>query len=77
MPLYKRRCQECDHLEDDRFEQITAEMTIVCPTCNSVTFTKVFCVPKLEKDGMYSFFNALDINRQKAADGHGNQSLRL
>ena len=77
MPLYKRRCVDCNLVEDDRYEAITAEITIECPTCHAVAFTKVYSVPKLPADGLYSFNNALDCARQKASDGHGTQSFRM
>jgi predicted nucleic acid-binding Zn ribbon protein len=77
MPLYKRRCVECNETQDDLYEQITAEMTITCPKCNSVSFTKVHTVPKIPPDGLYSFHSALDFARDKASQGHGNESYRL
>jgi len=77
MPLYKRRCTTCNELQDDLLEPITAEMTITCPKCFAETFTKVHCVPHVETQGIYNFYNTLDHARQKASDGHGNAMYRL
>ena len=75
MPIFDRRCQECDTKEYDLFEQKYEDVK-VCPSCGKLTFVKVYSAPHLPPDGLYSFNSALDKNREKAANGHGNVSLK-
>ena len=61
MPIFDRRCQECDHKEYDLFEQKFDDIK-PCPKCNKLAFVKVYSAPHLPPDGMYSFLDAVDRN---------------
>jgi putative FmdB family regulatory protein len=78
MPLFDRRCTECDDINNKHevFEHIDKGMVTTCPKCGKVTFVKQFSAPHLGPDGLYSFFDQIDKEREKAAAGHGNISLK-
>ena len=76
MALWDRRCTECNYKEYDLFEQ-KYEDTKICPSCGKLLFVKVYSAPHLPPSGLYSFNQALDNNRAKAAEGHGNASYKI
>jgi len=77
MPLFDRRCQACNHKEDDLFESIHTGLVEKCPKCQALTFAKCFTAPHLPPDGLYSFNSQLDNMRAKASEGHGNASYKM
>ena len=77
MPLYSRRCTECNVTEDDRYESINNANIIPCEKCGKLSFTKVYSLPHLPPDGLYSFMAGLDQTRAKAESGHGNHFAQL
>ena len=75
MPLNDRQCYTCNNYAEDLIEKSDNTEYQECPVCHLLTFKRLIRPCHFDVSGISAQMDYLDLQREKAANGHGNTSL--